>query len=133
MAYFVALRRVDIPRWVRPIAQFLATAIVLSLLTCVGFYLQGNQLTIGLLYLLVVVAVASRFGFRQATLASIVAGLLLDYYFEPPIFSFEVAGPGIFVALATFEVTALAISRHHGREMRIAREAALQREGMEQL
>jgi two-component system sensor histidine kinase KdpD len=105
----------------------------LALLTYGGFVLQINLLTISLLYLLIVVAVASLFGFWPASFASVLAVLLLDYYFEPPIFSFEVENPGIFVALVTFEATALAISRLHGREMRIAREAAIHRAGMEHL
>jgi len=103
------------------------------LLTYCGFVLHINLLTISLLYLLIVVAVASLFGFWQASFASVLAVLLLDYYFEPPLFSFEVENPGIFVALVTFEATALTISRMHGREMRIAREAAIHLKGMEQL
>jgi two-component system sensor histidine kinase KdpD len=102
-------------------------------LTYLGCVLQINLLTTSLLYLLIVVSVASRFGFWQASLASLLAVLLLDYFFEPPIFSFEVANPGIFVALITFEATALTISRLHGREMRKAGEAAFHRAGMEQL
>jgi two-component system sensor histidine kinase KdpD len=90
-------------------------------------------LTIGLLYLLAVVAAASLFGFKQATYTSIVAVLLLDYFFEPPRFSFAVESPAMFVALVTFEATALAISRLQAKEMRVAREAASQRAGMEQL
>jgi len=58
---------------------------------------------------------------------------LLDYFFEPPLFSFEVENSGILVALVTFEVTALAISRLHGREKRVAREAATHQEDMERL
>jgi len=133
MATPIALTSTSIQVRLRTLAQCLAAAVVLALLTCGGFVLQANQLTISLLYLLVVVAVASLFGFAQASFASLLAVLLLDYYFEPPIFSFEVAGPGILVALVTFEVTALAISRFHGKEMRIAREAATQLAGMEQL
>jgi two-component system sensor histidine kinase KdpD len=102
-------------------------------LTCYGFAFQINLLTIGLLYLLVVVAAASLFGFKQATYTSIVAVLLLDYYFEPPLFSFAVESPAMFVALVTFEATALAISRLQAKEMRVTREAASQRAGMEQL
>jgi two-component system sensor histidine kinase KdpD len=102
-------------------------------LTYCGFIFQINLLTISLLFLMIVVAVASLFGFWEASFTSVVAVLLLDYFFEPPIFSFEVENPGIFVALLTFEATALAISRLHGREMRIAREAAGQHAGMEQL
>jgi two-component system sensor histidine kinase KdpD len=82
---------------------------------------------------MVVIAVASLFGFWQASATSILALLLLDYYFEPPIFSFSVESPAMFVALVMFEGTALAISRLHGRELRIAREAAAYRAGMEKL
>jgi two-component system sensor histidine kinase KdpD len=82
---------------------------------------------------LIVLAVASRFGFVTASFSSLLAVLLLDYYFEPPLFSFEVESSGIFVALVTFEVTALAISRLHGQGMRVAREAAINRTEMEQL
>lgn len=113
--------------------QGLAASGVLALLTYFGFTLQINLLTISLLYLVVVVGVASQFGFWQASFASLLAVLLLDYYFEPPVFSFEVENPGIFVALATFEITALAISRLHAREKIRAREAAVHLLGMEHL
>jgi two-component system sensor histidine kinase KdpD len=115
------------------LAQCLIAGAALSLLTYAGFVLQINLLTISFLYLLIVVAVASRFGFVTASFSSLLAVLLLDYYFEPPLFSFEVESSGIFVALVTFEVTALAISRLHGQGMRVAREAAINRTEMEQL
>jgi len=115
------------------LAQCAAASAVLALLTYFGFIFQINLLTISLVYLMIVVAVASFFGFWQASFISVVAVLLLDYFFEPPIFSFDVENTGIFVALVTFEATALAISRMHGREMRVAREAAAHRAGMEQL
>jgi two-component system sensor histidine kinase KdpD len=105
----------------------------LTLLTYGGFVLEANPLTIGFLYLLVVLAVASLFGFWQASITSILAVLLLDYYFEPPILSFGVSGPGVFIALVTFELTALTISRLHNREERVAKESAGHRTGMEQL
>jgi two-component system sensor histidine kinase KdpD len=92
-----------------------------------------NLLTISLLFLLVVVAAASRCGFWQASYASFLAVLLIDYYFEPPLFSFEVANSGIFVALVTFEVTALVISRISAKELRNAREAARYRVETEHL
>src|ERR1035441_9945033 len=117
----------------RMLAQGTAASAALALLTYAGFVLRINLLTISLLYLLIVVAVASLFGFWQASFASVIAVLLLDYFFEPPLFSFEVENPGIFVALVTFEATALTISRIHGREMGRAREAAIHLKGMEQL
>ena len=133
MAKTTVLRWTQLPRRLRTLAQCVAASAVLALLTYGGFALQINLLTISLLYLLIVVAAASLFGFWQASFTSLVAMLLLDYFFEPPLFSFEVENAGIFVALATFEATALAISRLHGREMQVAREAAIHRAGMEQL
>jgi two-component system sensor histidine kinase KdpD len=106
---------------------------ILALLTYSGFILQVNALTISLIYLLIVVAVASLFGFWQASLISLLAVACLDYLFLPPIFHFDVADPQDWVALATFEVTALAISRLHARERRVAKEVVIHRAGMEQL
>jgi K+-sensing histidine kinase KdpD len=105
----------------------------LTLLTYGGFVLEANPLTIGFLYLLVVLAVASLFGFWQASITSILAVLLLDYYFESPVLSFAVSGPGVFIALVTFELAALTISRLHGREKRASKEAEDHLAGMEHL
>lgn len=121
------------PRRLQILAHCLASAVVLGLLTYFGFVFQINLMTIGYLFLLVVVIAASRFGFWQASFTSLVAVLLLDYFFEPPLFSLAVANSGIFVALVTFEVTALAICRLHRREMRVAKEAVIHRAGMEKL
>jgi two-component system sensor histidine kinase KdpD len=129
----LALTSTRLPRRLRVPAQYAAASAALALLTYWGFIFQINLLTISLLYLMIVVAAASIFGFWQASYTSLAAVLLLDYFFEPPLFSFEVENTGIFVALLTFEATALAISRLHGRELRIAREVARQRAGMEQL
>jgi two-component system sensor histidine kinase KdpD len=133
MTNLVVLEPAQRPQILRTLAQCLTASTALALLTFGGFELQINLLTVSFLYLLVVVAVSSRFGFWQASFASILAVLLLDYFFEPPLFSFEVASSGIFVALVTFEVTALTISRFHGRGMREAKEAAINRAEMEKL
>jgi len=133
MANPVVLDPAQLPRRLGTLVQCVAASAVLALLTFGGFVFQINLLTISLLYLLMVVGVASICGFWQASFTSLVAVLLLDYFFEPPLFSFEVANSGIFVALLTFEATALTISSLHGREMRGTREAASHREEMEQL
>ncbi len=133
MDKYIPLKSKQLPRRLRTLAQCLTASMVLALLTYFGFVLQINLLTIGLLYLLIVVAVASLSGFWQASLISLLAVACLDYFFLPPIFHFDVADPQDWVALATFEVTALAISRLHGRELRVAREAASHRAEMEQL
>jgi len=129
----LVLRWARLPRRLQVLAQCIAASTVLALLTYFAFICQINLLTVSCLFLLIVVGAAAQFGFWQASFISVVAVLLLDYFFEPPLFSFEVENSGIFVALVTFEVTALAISRLHGREMQVSREAVIHRAGMEKL
>jgi two-component system sensor histidine kinase KdpD len=106
---------------------------VLVLLTYCGFVLQVNLLTIGLLYLLIVVAVASRFGFWQASLISLLAVVCLDYFFTQPLFHFYMTDPQEVVALGAFEITTIVISRLSAKELRSSRKAAAHRAEMEQL
>jgi two-component system sensor histidine kinase KdpD len=129
----LVLRWARLPRRLQVLAQCAATSTVLALLTYFAFVFHVNLLTVSLLYLLIVVGAAAQFGFLSASFTSVAAVLLLDYFFEPPLFSLEVENSGIFVALVTFEATALAISRLHGREQRVARESATHQEGMERL
>src|ERR1700684_1995512 len=126
-------------KWIEPhrtfrfLWQSLIAWAAIALLTFCGFDLQVNLATISSLYLLVVVVTASFCGFWQASLASLVAVACLDFFFLPPFFRFNVTDPQDWVALGTFEVTALAIGRLSAREIRSAKEAALHRTGMERV
>ncbi len=72
-------------------------------------------------YLFVTLAIADRAGFVEASIVSVVATLCLEYYFAPPLFSFRVARPENWVALATFEGISLMVSRlsHQARRHRL--------------
>jgi two-component system sensor histidine kinase KdpD len=126
-------------RWINPLprvrgmAQCVAICVALATLTYAGFSLGFNTTAISFLYLLLVIVVALRWGFWQASLTSLLAVACLDYFFMPPLFHFDVDNPQNWVALAEFEVTALVISRLSARELRSAKEAAVNRTGMEQL
>jgi two-component system sensor histidine kinase KdpD len=128
-----------ISRWVGPLRIFrvlwqsvLAWAVIVALAYC-GFILRVNVMTITSLYLLIVVAVASFCGFWQASLTSFIAVACLDFLFLPPLLHFNITDPQDSVALVTFEVTALVISRLSTKELRSAREAIFHRTGMEKL
>jgi two-component system sensor histidine kinase KdpD len=133
MANPVVLKPAQQPRRLRTLAQCVAASAVLVLLTYCGFVLQVNLLTIGLLYLLIVVAVASRFGFWQASLISLLAVVCLDYFFTQPLFHFYMTDPQEVVALGAFEITTIVISRLSAKELRSSRKAAAHRAEMEQL
>jgi len=128
-----------VSKWIEPhyVIRFLWQSLIawaiIALATYCGFNLQVNLATISSLYLLVVVATATFFGFWQASLTSLVAVACLDFFFLPPFFHFNVTDPQDWVALGTFEATALAIGRLSAKELRSAREATLHRIGMERL
>jgi two-component system sensor histidine kinase KdpD len=115
------------------LGQCLLGCLSLALLTYAGFELGANSLTIGFLFIAVVLVVALRFGFWAASFTSVVAAASLDYFFLLPLFSFRVADPQGWVALAVFQLAALTVSSLSARELRHAREAAIHRNGMAQL
>ena len=133
MANPVVSRSTQFPRKLRTVAQFVAASAIFALLTYFGIVLQVNLLTIGLLYLLIVVAVALHFGFWQASLISLVAVVCLDYFFTQPPFHFYMTDPQEVVALGAFEITTIVISRLSAKELRSSRKAAAHRAEMEQL
>jgi two-component system sensor histidine kinase KdpD len=118
-------------------AQFIAETLVgcwvIALLTFAGYELHFNPAPVGFLFLLVVVCEAILCGFWQASVVSVLACLSLDYFFYPPLFHFTVNDPQDWVALGSFEISALLVSRLSSREQITSREAQLQRTSMEQL
>jgi two-component system sensor histidine kinase KdpD len=117
----------------RTIGETIAGCWVIALLTFAGFVLHFNPAPVGFLFLLVVVCVAILCGFWQASIVSVLACACLDYFFYPPLFHFTIADPSDWVALGSFEVSALLVSRLSSREQLTSREAQLQRTSMEQL
>jgi two-component system sensor histidine kinase KdpD len=102
------------------------SAITLFVSYC-AFRLHFNLSTAGSIDLLIVVLVALKVGFWEATGSSLVALGCLAYFFAPPILSLRVADPENWVALASFELAALIVSRLSGQVQNQTREAVLER------
>jgi two-component system sensor histidine kinase KdpD len=107
------------------VGRFVAASSILGLVAYVGFTMQASSLTVGCIYLLLVVTVAVYAGFWEASAISLLAVALIDYFFVPPIFGFEIAEARDWVALAAFEVAAIVVSRVSSNEMKSARDAAM--------
>jgi two-component system sensor histidine kinase KdpD len=133
MATAIALEAMYKLRGLRVIGEGLASCAAMALMTYIGFTLHSGSLTIGCIYLLFVVILASFKGFWHASLASLLAVALLDYYFVPPIFSFQIGDARSWVALGAFEFAAVIVSRLSAKELRSSREATFHRIGMEKL
>jgi two-component system sensor histidine kinase KdpD len=66
---------------------------------------------ISLVYLLVVLYIATRYGRAPAVLASVLAFLAYDFFFIPPTLRFTVDDPSAWLSLLTLLITALVISQ----------------------
>jgi len=106
----------------------------IALLASYGaFRVHFNLSTAGFVELLIVVLIAVNFGFWEATCSSLAGIACLDYFFAPPIHSFRVYDPQNWVALASFEFTALIVSRLSVQVQNHMRQAVLQRCNTEKL
>lgn len=92
-----------------------------------------NATTVGFAYLLVVLMVASLWGFFEAALASIAATLVFNFFFLPPIGRLTIADPQNWVALFSFLTTALIASRLSTVAKRRTLDAVARQQDLERL
>ena len=116
------------------ILRLLLSLVGVAVVTFAGFSLvQVNATTIGFAYLLLVLVVASFWGFFEAALASIAATLTFNFFFLPPVGQFTIADPQNWVALFSFLTTALIASRLSAEAKRRALDAVARQQDLERL
>ena len=102
--------------------------------TWAGFGLVPvNTMTIGFAYLLLVLIVASLWGFFEAALVSIAATLAFNFFFLPPVGRFTIADPQNWVALFSLLTTALIASRLSAEAKRRTLDAIARQQDLERL
>jgi two-component system sensor histidine kinase KdpD len=105
-----------------------------ALVTFLGYaVLPVNATTEGFAYLLLVLIVASIWGFFDAAITSIAATLTFNFFFLPPVGRFTIADPQNWVALFSFLATALIASRLSGEAKRRTLEAVARQQDVERL
>ena len=92
-----------------------------------------NATTVGFAYLLLVLIIASVWGFPEAALTSIAATLTFNFFFLPPVGRFTIADPQNWVALFSFLATALIASRLSAEAKRRAIDALERQKDVERL
>ncbi|MEO8097932.1 MAG: ATP-binding protein [Acidobacteriota bacterium] len=90
---------------------FLSIASVFIITVVAYKVVSVNATTAGFAYLLLVLIIASTWGFLEAAASSILATLVFNYFFFPPVGTFTIADPQNWVALFSFLATALVTSR----------------------
>ncbi len=104
------------------------------LVTWAGYSLVPvNATTAGFAYLLLVLVIASFWGFFEAAAASIAATLTFNFFFLPPVGRFTIADPQNWVALVSFLTTALIASRLSAEVKRRALDAVARQQDIERL
>jgi two-component system sensor histidine kinase KdpD len=92
-----------------------------------------NATTVGFAYLLLVLIIASTWGFVEAAVASLAATPCFNFFFLPPIGTFTIADPQNWVALFSFLTTSLIASRLSAIAKRRALDAIERRQDLERL
>jgi two-component system sensor histidine kinase KdpD len=104
-----------------------------ALLTFLAFRLHFNLSAATSVHFLLMSVIALRWGFLEASIVSILSVACLDYYFTDPIFAFYIRDSHDWIALATFEVAALLVSRLSNQMHRHARESELHQAHLQKL
>ncbi len=95
-------------RTFRLLTSFAGVAIV----TFLGYrVIPVNATTEGFAYLLLVLIIASTWGFLEAALSSVLAALAFNFFFFPPVGTFTIEDPQNWVALSSFLAASLIASR----------------------
>lgn len=92
-----------------------------------------NQTTVALTLLLAILAVSAVWGMAVSVFMSVVAMLVFNYEFLPPVGTFTIADPQNWVALGAFLVTSIMGSQLSARIRRQADEAHTRRREIERL
>ena len=106
----------------------------MALITFFGYsVIPVNATSVGFAYVLLVLTVATFFGFVEALFASVAAMLTFNYFFLPPVGRFTIADPQNWVALFSFLATSLIASRLSSEAKRRAKDALDSKQDVERL
>jgi two-component system, OmpR family, sensor histidine kinase KdpD len=92
-----------------------------------------NATTVGFAYLVLILLIASTWGFVESALASIAATLTFNFFFLPPTGTFTIADPHNWIALFSFLTTSLIASRLSTEAKRRAVDAIERQQDVERL
>ena len=110
-----------------------AIAVIAALTFLFSHLIPVNSTTVALCFLLAILALATFWGLAEAIAASVAGVLAFNYFFLPPIGTFNIADSQNWVALFSFLTTAIVASQLSATVKHRALEAEHRRQEMEQL
>lgn len=114
-------------------ARVAILAMAIAAITTVAYESHTKSFTAGFLYLLPILWISFRWGWFEATIASVVAVGCLDYFFTEPLLRFYIADAQDWIAIAGFESVVLVVSQLAHRIREQASMNTLQRDRLEKL
>jgi two-component system, OmpR family, sensor histidine kinase KdpD len=115
------------------IAGIIISLLLLAGVTTVGVILRLNTATVGFLFLVAVLFIASRQPLLVATVAAVIATIAYNFFFFAPTGTLAVEDPANWIALAAFLLTSLIANRLLIREREQAERARVSRGEVETL
>ena len=114
-------------------AQWLAGTVAALLTTLALGAAHAHSTTAGMVFLVVVVVMATQAGMVISLYSALLCAVFFDYFFLPPVHTFTLAGPQEWVSMVTFGISSLLASRvaEHARQQK--EEAEQRREDVERL
>jgi len=97
------------------------------------FHERLSSTTVALAFLLIVLFAATRWGSRPAMVAALLGVACFNFFFLPPVHTFNIANPQNWVALTAFLITAITAGELSARAKRRAEEAEAGRREIERL
>jgi two-component system sensor histidine kinase KdpD len=97
------------------------------------YHLHANTTTVVLTYLLAILVASTFWGLGVSVFMSVLSALCVDYYFLPPLGTFNISDTQDWVALVSFLVTSVIGSDLSARARRQAQEAKRQRNEVSRL
>jgi K+-sensing histidine kinase KdpD len=117
--------------WTGYVVSVVAIAAATGALKALGTHI--NPTTVALVFVLVVLFVATAWGSRPAILASLLGVGCFNFFFLPPIGTFTISAPDNWIALFAFLITAVTAGQLSARARRRAEEAEAARREIERL
>src|SRR5438874_1603440 len=123
----------DSPVRQRAVRLVLSLAGVIVITLAARTLVPVNATTAGFGYLLLILVLASVWGFIEALVASLAATLAFNYFFLPPLGTFTIEDPQNWMALFSFLATSLIASRLSAIAKRRALDAVARQQDLERL
>jgi two-component system sensor histidine kinase KdpD len=105
----------------------------ITVITLVDYRLHVNPTTVAFTFLVAVLLASAYWGFRYALVLALLATAVFNFFFLPPVGTFNIAEPQNWVALIAFLVTALVASDLAERARREAEQSRQGRRDVERL